>query len=107
MNNLDGLQLVQAVSCLNDYFLGAGGLLPRPGPEGLPVLLGQFGLLLLMMLLLCSPQRFPHRAWGRLCGIEAICLRCRAVSKRRENWPRKDHEHTDSPLTGTRQKVCS
>lgn len=24
------------------YFLGAGGLLPRPGPEGLPVLLGAF-----------------------------------------------------------------
>lgn len=60
LNNLDGLQLVQAVSCLNDYFLGAGGLLPRPPPEGLPVLLGQFGLLLLMMLLLCSPRCFPH-----------------------------------------------
>lgn len=64
LNNLDGLQLVQAVSCLNDYFLGAGGLLPRLGPEGLPVLLGQFGLLLLMMLLLCSPQRFRTRGLG-------------------------------------------
>lgn len=27
---------------LRNYFLGAGGLLPRPLPEGRPVLLGQF-----------------------------------------------------------------
>lgn len=38
------------------YFFGAGGLLPRPPPEGLPVLLGQFGLLLLMKLLLSFPR---------------------------------------------------
>ena len=32
----------KATAWVSDYFLGAGGLLPRPGPEGLPVLLGAF-----------------------------------------------------------------
>lgn len=45
---------------LNTYFLGAGGLLPRPLPEGLPVVLGQFGLLLLMMFLLSVPLTISH-----------------------------------------------
>jgi len=31
------------------YRFGAGGLLPRPPPDLLPVVLGQFGLLLMMI----------------------------------------------------------
>ena len=42
---------------VSDYFLGAGGLLPRPGPEGLPVLLGPFLRWVVMVILQKMPRK--------------------------------------------------
>ena len=39
------------------YFLGAGGLLPRPGPDGLPVLLGAFLRWWVMVVLRKMPRK--------------------------------------------------
>jgi hypothetical protein len=48
----------------SDYFLGAGGLLPRPGPEGLPVLLGAFLRVAVMAFLQEIPRKIGVRGPG-------------------------------------------
>lgn len=41
-----------------------GGLLPRPPPEGLPVLLGPFSRYAFMVLLLCASLKMDVRGAG-------------------------------------------
>lgn len=48
------------------YFLGAGGLFVRPGPDGaFGTLLGQFGVLLLMVFLQKNPGKKACAGPGR------------------------------------------
>ena len=61
------------------YFLGAGGLLPRCLPDGaLGTLLGQFGLLLLMLFLQKVPRKNGVRGLGAYLAD--------ACYKRLEGW---------------------
>jgi len=63
------------------YLFGDGGLLPRPGPEGLPVLLGQFGLLLMMFLLFASMNVLLklEEVWARSVAFASVEGECEAA----------------------------
>lgn len=54
----------KATAWVSDYFFGAGGLLPRPGPEGLPVLLGPFLRWWVMVILQKMPLKKGVRGPG-------------------------------------------
>ena len=62
----------KATVWFSDYFLDAGGLLPRPGPEGLPVLLGPFLTWWVMVFLQKMPRKKGVRGPGAYLA-DACC----------------------------------